>query len=157
MSDNIAQSSHSAGLPPVWSVEPNDTDWLAWAAIICIILAVYLVFSLYAKFDDWAEHQAEGTPLAKTIPTLLGIALLYEIFPLDHFSILLPLSAILIAFMIDWRREQSRSQQIGPQLQNVGQESIITEIEVVMPDEEPPIIQADKESTELQKEGATNV
>lgn len=45
-----------------------------------------------------------GTPLAKTIPTLLIIALLYEVFPLDHFHILLPLSAVLIALMADWSR-----------------------------------------------------
>ena len=87
---------------PIWSVIPNETDWLAWSAIIAIGLAVYIVMYLYANFDRWAERRAEGTVLAKTIPTLLGIALLYEIFPLDHFSILLPLTAILIAAIGDW-------------------------------------------------------
>lgn len=62
--------------------------------------AVYV----YAAFDRWAEHRAQGTPLAKTIPTLLAIALIYEIFPVDHFHPLLPLSAILIALMADWAR-----------------------------------------------------
>jgi len=93
---------------PIWSVIPNETDWLAWSAIIAIGLAVYFVMYLYASFDRWAEHRAEGTVLAKTIPTLLGMALLYEIFPLDHFSILLPLSAILIAAMADWMAAQAK-------------------------------------------------
>lgn len=35
---------------------------------------------------------------------MLTIALLYEIFPLGHFNILLPISAILIALMADWPR-----------------------------------------------------
>ena len=63
--------------------------------------ALCLVY-LYAVFDRWAEHQSQGTPLARTIPTLLAIALLYEVFPLDHFHIFLPLTAILIALMADW-------------------------------------------------------
>ncbi len=91
----------------IWSVMPNETDWLAWGAIVVIGLAFYLVMFIYAKFDRWAEHNAEGTPLAKTIPTLLGVALLYEIFPLDHFNILLPLSAISIAVMADWMRNNN--------------------------------------------------
>ena len=103
MSEKAAHTDHS----PVWWVIPDGTDWLAWGAIIAIGLAVYLVMYLYAKFDHWAEHKAKGTPLAKTIPTLLGVALLYEIFPLDHFNILLPLSAILIAVMADWMRHHS--------------------------------------------------
>jgi hypothetical protein len=37
------------------------------------------------------------------------IALLYEIFPLDHFHILLPIAAILIALMADWSRYNSPS------------------------------------------------
>ncbi len=93
---------------PVWSVIPDETDWLAWSAIIGIGLAVYLVMFLYARFDRWAEHRAEETVLAKTIPTLLGLALLYEIFPLDHFSILLPLAAIVIAVMADWMAVQAK-------------------------------------------------
>lgn len=35
---------------------------------------------------------------------MLAIALLYEIFPLGHFNILLPISAIFIALMADWSR-----------------------------------------------------
>lgn len=104
------QSSH----PPIWAVNPNDTDWLAWAAIIAVSLAFYLIMFLYGKFDHWADQKSAGTPLAKTIPTLLGIALLYEIFPLDHFSILLPISAILIAVMADWMRAGSRVRPLVP-------------------------------------------
>lgn len=98
----------SSDPPPFWWVNPNDTDWLAWASIISLGLAFYLVVYLYAKFDSWAERKSEGTPLARTIPTMLVIALLYEVFPLDHFSILLPLSAILIALMADWMRQKAK-------------------------------------------------
>lgn len=95
---------------PSWFVGPGDMDHLAWIAIALIILALFGVITLYAAFDRWAEHKSSGTPLAKTIPILLTIALLYEVFPLDHFSVLLPLSAILIALMADW----SRFHMIGP-------------------------------------------
>lgn len=83
---------------------PGETDLMAWIAIILLVAALYLIITLYAAFDRWAERKAHGTPLAKTIPTLLMIALLYEIFPLDHFSVLLPLSAVLVALMADWSR-----------------------------------------------------
>jgi hypothetical protein len=89
---------------PSWFVQPGDVDILAWIALGMICLALYGLVILYAAFDRWAERRAHGTPLAKTIPTLLTIALLYEIFPLGHFSILLPLTAILIALMADWSR-----------------------------------------------------
>lgn len=89
---------------PTWFVAPGDGDFLAWFTLALICGAIYGIVTLYAAFDRWAEHQSRGTPLAKTIPTLLTIALLYEIFPLDHFNILLPISAILIALMIDWSR-----------------------------------------------------
>ena len=106
---------------PFWSVIPNETDRLAWSAIIAIGLAVYFVMYLYASFDRWAEHRAKGTILAKTIPTLLGIALLYEIFPLDHFSILLPLSAILIAAMADWMAVQAKHESAAvDQVSTIG-------------------------------------
>lgn len=89
---------------PSWFVAPGEFDFLAWFALGLICLAIYGVVTIYAAFDRWAEHRAQGTPLAKTIPTMLTIALLYEIFPLGHFNILLPLSAILIAVMADWSR-----------------------------------------------------
>ena len=94
-------TAHSA---PGWFVPPGDGDSLAWVVLVIVILAIYGIVTLYAAFDRWAERRAHGTPLAKTIPTLLAIALLYEIFPLAHFNILLPLTAILIALMADWSR-----------------------------------------------------
>lgn len=89
---------------PNWFVGPGGEDFLAWFTLGLLALAIYGVFYVYAMFDRWAEIKSEGTPLAKTIPTLLTIALLYEIFPLGHVSVLLPLSAILIALMADWTR-----------------------------------------------------
>ena len=89
---------------PSWFVPPGEHDHFADVAIVLLIGTIYGLVYLYAAFDRWAEHQAHGTPLAKTIPTMLAIALLYEIFPLGHFNILLPLSAILIALMADWTR-----------------------------------------------------
>ncbi len=98
-----AEESHGHALPN-WFVAPGEGDMLAWVALGLIFVALYALVTLYAAFDRWAEHRAKGTPLAKTIPTLLTIALLYEIFPLGHFNILLPISAILIALMADWSR-----------------------------------------------------
>ena len=89
---------------PSWFTSPGDTDTLAWVALALICLALYGIVTLYAAFDRWAERRSHGTPLAKTIPTLLLIALLYEIFPLEHFHFLLPLSAVLLALMADWSR-----------------------------------------------------
>ncbi|MEM0949689.1 MAG: hypothetical protein AAGK37_19985 [Pseudomonadota bacterium] len=95
------QVEHAA---PGWFVAPGEGDSLVVVVILLLVGALYGILYLYAAFDRWAEKQAHGTPLAKTIPTLLIIALLYEVFPLDHFHILLPLSAILIALMADWSR-----------------------------------------------------
>lgn len=89
---------------PSWFTAPGDTDMLAWVALALICLALYGIVTLYAVFDRWAEHRSKGTPLAKTIPTLLTIALLYEIFPLEHFHVFLPLTAILLALLADWSR-----------------------------------------------------
>lgn len=108
MASSAVENGHSMDPSLFWTVAPNDTDWMAWGGIATLAFAVYFLLYLYAKFDQWAEQKAHGTPLAKTIPTLLGIALLYEVFPLDHFSILLPLSAILIAVMVDWMRENAK-------------------------------------------------
>ena len=97
---------HAAGghAAPSWFVPPGEGDMFAWLSLALIFLAPYGVVTLYAAFDRWAERKSHGTPLAKTIPTMLTIALLYEIFPLSHFHILLPVSAILIALMADWAR-----------------------------------------------------
>lgn len=100
----MAVASDHGHSSPSWFVAPGDTDVMAWVALAFVCLALYGLVTLYAFFDRWAEHQSKGTPLAKTIPTMLTIALLYEVFPLGHFNILLPLSAILIALMADWSR-----------------------------------------------------
>ncbi|MFL4468915.1 hypothetical protein ACERZ8_03150 [Tateyamaria armeniaca] len=100
----MATEGSAAHSVPGWFVAPGEGDSLAWFALILLALALYGLVTLYAAFDRWAERQSEGTPLAKTIPTLLSIALLYEIFPLGHFNILLPIAAILIALMADWSR-----------------------------------------------------
>ncbi len=89
---------------PSWFTTPGETDILAWVALGFICLALYGIVTLYAAFDRWAEHRSKGTPLARTIPTLLLIALIYEIFPLEHFHIFLPLTAVLLAVMADWSR-----------------------------------------------------
>lgn len=94
---------HGAALPG-WFASPGEGDTLAWVSLALVIAVIYGLVTLYAAFDRWAERQSHGTPLAKTIPTMLTIALLYEIFPLGHFNILLPISAILIALMADWSR-----------------------------------------------------
>ena len=100
----MATEHAGAHADPSWFVAPGDSDTFAIIAIVFLIGALYGLVYLYAAFDRWAEHQAQGTPLAKTIPTMLAIALLYELFPLDHFHIFLPLTAILIALMADWSR-----------------------------------------------------
>jgi hypothetical protein len=107
-------TEHVLDAAPIWWVSPEQTDWLAWSSAVTIALAIYLVVWLYAKFDKWAEHRSKGTPLAKTIPTLLTIALLYEIFPLDHFHVLLPLTAIMLAVMADWMHARSRETEPEP-------------------------------------------
>ena len=89
---------------PSWFTSVGETDNLAWVALVLVCLAIYGIITLYAAFDRWAEHKSAGTPLAKTIPTLLAIALLYEVFPLEHFHAFLPLTAILLALMADWSR-----------------------------------------------------
>ncbi|PIV79685.1 MAG: hypothetical protein COW54_02610 [Rhodobacteraceae bacterium CG17_big_fil_post_rev_8_21_14_2_50_63_15] len=98
-----AENGHGLAIPS-WFADPGEGDVLAWVALALIVLALYGLVTLYAAFDRWAERQSHGTPLARTIPTMLLIALLYEIFPLGHFNILLPISAILIAMMADWSR-----------------------------------------------------
>ena len=88
--------------PPGWWTGPGETDTLAWAALIFIGLLVFGVLHLYARFDRYAEHKAMETPLRTTIPTLLVVALAYELFPpISHFSVLLPIALILGALARD--------------------------------------------------------
>ena len=85
-----------------WWTPPGETDTTAYAALILLFLLIFAVFHLYARFDRYAEHHNEGTPLQTTIPMLLMIAFAYEIFPpLSHFSILLPLALIATALARD--------------------------------------------------------
>ena len=127
-----SESGHGHAVPS-WFVSPGESDSFAWLSLAFLLLAIYGVVVLYAAFDRWAEHQSKGTPLAKTIPTMLTIALLYEIFPLGHFNILLPLSAILIALMADWSRfHLEREAKAGPS--PTGEEPPLT-VEQTVPEE----------------------
>jgi len=100
----MAAEENGGHVDPSWFVPPGEGDVLVTVVLVIILAGLYGIVYLYAVFDRWAEHKSQGTPLAKTIPTLLAIALVYEIFPLDHFHPLLPLSAILVALMADWSR-----------------------------------------------------
>ena len=87
---------------PAWWVAPGQTDVLAFLALAFVFLVIYLIFYTYAAFDRYAEHKSALGPLKTTVPTLLAIALAYEVFPpLGHFSILLPLALIAAALARD--------------------------------------------------------
>ncbi len=103
-----SEGGHAA---PQWFIPPGEGDFYAWLALGFILAALYGIITLYAAFDRWAEHQSRGTPFAKTIPTLLAIALLYELFPLDHFHAFLPVSALLIALAADWTSYRHRHEK----------------------------------------------
>lgn len=101
----------AAGGDPRWWVSPGETDTYTWVGLIVFLLAIFLLVHLYSQFDHYAERRAKGTPLRTTIPTMLTVALAYEIMPaLDHFSILLPAALIMTAiardFMLWWRPEE---------------------------------------------------
>ncbi|MEM8798416.1 MAG: hypothetical protein AAGE61_22830 [Pseudomonadota bacterium] len=136
---------------PTWFVSPGESDFFAWLALALIAVAIYGVFYLYAMFDRWAEHSSKGTPLAKTIPTMLTIALLYEIFPLSHFNILLPLSAILIALMADWTnfRFGKPSEDAGAEVTNPANEPS-TQVNAI--EEEPAAAEPTPEVGGMQEE-----
>jgi len=104
------------GAELMWWVEPSEIDILAWIAILTVIGLAFGVIHLYARFDRWAEEQSEATFFATTIPTLLTIALLFELFPLDHFSILLPITAVLLAVTRDvmkYHSEKTLNKEFG--------------------------------------------
>jgi hypothetical protein len=96
---------------PTWFVAPGEADPLAWVAFGFVVLALYGIVTAYAAFERWAEHHSQGTLLAKTIPTLLLIALLYELFPLDHFHPFLPLTAILLSLLADYAAYRERKRR----------------------------------------------
>ncbi len=104
----------AAGNDPRWWVSPGETDTYTWVGLLIFLLAIFLVVHLYSQFDHYAEHRAKGTPLRTTIPTMLTVALAYEIMPaLDHFSILLPAALVMTAiardFMLWWRPEDAEA------------------------------------------------
>jgi len=93
----------------------------AWVALGFLLAILYGLVTLYAAFDRWAEHQSQGTPFARTIPTLLAIALLYELFPLDHFHVFLPVSVLLIALAADWAKyRHTHAQGLHPWQADAG-------------------------------------
>lgn len=107
MTTSVAASSGE----PRWWVPPGETDTYTWVGLVVFLLAIFLLIHLYSQFDHYAEHRAKGTPLRTTIPTMLTVALAYEIMPaLSHFSILLPAALIMTAiardFMLWWRPEE---------------------------------------------------
>lgn len=97
-----ASEPSAEGQTVPWWTPPGETDGTAFAALILVFLLLFAVFHFYARFDRFAEHHNEGTPLKTTIPTLLMIGFAYEIFPpIRHFSILLPLALIATALARD--------------------------------------------------------
>ncbi len=83
----------------------------AIVGLVFFFLLIFAVIHMYARFDRYAEHRANDTPLRTTVPTMLTVALAYEVFPpLSHFSILLPTALILAAvardFMLWWDPHQ---------------------------------------------------
>lgn len=91
-----------AGRVPPWWTAPGQTDFYSYLALGIFFLFVLFVFYLYAVFDRYTEHKSRRTPLKTTIPTLLVIALAYEVLPpLSHFSFLLPLALVATALAND--------------------------------------------------------
>ncbi|WP_422377815.1 hypothetical protein [Roseibium sp.] len=112
----LTTQAAAASGDPRWWVQPGEGDWYAWVGLIIFFLAIFLVVHLYSRFDHYAEHKAKGTPLRTTIPTMLTVALAYELMPaLSHFSILLPAALIITAiardFMLWWRPEDEEAAQ----------------------------------------------
>lgn len=101
-------NTNSNDSAPLWWTETGGTDILALVALATLLAVLLLVLYLYAWFDWYAENQAQGTPLRTTIPTLLTVALAYDLFPpIAAFSLLLPLTIILAALARDyvlWRQ-----------------------------------------------------
>ena len=98
MTDHLAESP-----APVWWTAPGATDTFSYVGLVFFLFLVLCVIHLYARFDRFAEHRSAETPLRTTVPTLLMIALAYEVFPpLSHFSMLLPLALIAAAAARDF-------------------------------------------------------
>ncbi|SFU20415.1 hypothetical protein [Sedimentitalea nanhaiensis] len=96
-------NQHTDNPAPSWWTAPGETDTFSYISLVVILLLVLLVIHLYARFDRFAEHHSADTPLRTTVPTMLMIALAFEVFPpLSHFSILLPLALIAAALGRDY-------------------------------------------------------
>jgi len=112
----MTTSASAASGEPRWWVPPGETDTYTWVGLVVFLLAIFLLIHLYSQFDHYAERRAKGTPLRTTIPTMLTVALAYEIMPaLDHFSILLPATLILTAIARDvmlWMRPEQEEAAI---------------------------------------------
>jgi hypothetical protein len=152
----MAAPTDEAHALPTWFVAPGEMDFFAWLALGFVCLGLYGIVTLYAAFDRWAEHRAKATPLARTIPTLLAIALLYEIFPLDHFSLLLPLSAILIAVAMDWSRHYFGHED-GPEAAAAAAAAAAAEITAKPEPPAKPETPPSPETPASAKTGASNV
>ncbi len=97
----------AAGADPRWWVAPGESDPIAFSGLVIFFLIIFAGVHLYARFDRYTEHRAASTPLRTTIPTMLIVALAYELMPaLNHFSVLLPAALLLTAvardFMLWW-------------------------------------------------------
>lgn len=102
----------AAGGDPRWWVAPGETDPIAFTGLIVFFAILFAIVHLYARFDRYTEHRSTTTPLRTTIPTMLTIALAYEMMPaLSHFSVLLPTALLLTAvardFMLWWTPAQT--------------------------------------------------
>ncbi|GHB40270.1 hypothetical protein GCM10007094_31980 [Pseudovibrio japonicus] len=103
-----ATEAAAAAGEPRWWVPPGESDVYSLVGLAVFFLVFLLIVHLYSRFDRYAEHKAKNTPLRTTVPTMLAVALAYEVMPaLDHFSILLPTALISTAiardFMLWWR------------------------------------------------------
>ena len=103
----LSTPAAAAGGDPRWWVAPGETDPVAFSGLVIFFLIIFAGVHLYARFDRYTEHRAASTPLRTTIPTMLIVALAYELMPpLSHFSVLLPAALLLTAvardFMLWW-------------------------------------------------------
>ncbi|MEM7319036.1 MAG: hypothetical protein AAF408_08435, partial [Pseudomonadota bacterium] len=61
----MTDDAHGGHSDPSWFVPPDGGDFLAIVVLVIVLGGLYGIVYLYAAFDRWAEHQAQGTPLAK--------------------------------------------------------------------------------------------
>lgn len=106
-------AEHHESPAPHWWTPPGETDFFAYVGLAILLMGIFGLLHLYARFDRYAEHKAQDTPLRTTVPTLLAVALAYEMLPpLRHFSALLPLSLIAVALARDIMLWQHHAQSL---------------------------------------------